>query len=226
VAARCTRAAGPDAGIGFINSALSQTLEQRVAAYRRAVHLPPPGGAAVPRPFANGSLFECKKQSKEEKPMSQKLMTAAVAAVLLGLATIALTSGQAQAEKRTFTVAAVEMKGGVTVDKEPFPTDALPAGPGYVLNKPDQTGRWEVSVYMWTPGQIIVNQDDDVTLEFVGINGANHPTTIVGYDKSFVLKRGQVTKISFKADKAGLFAIQCGTHKPSMAAELVVLPRK
>src|SRR5436190_10159398 len=91
--------------------------------------------------------------------------------------------------KRTFTVAAVEMKGGVTVDKEPFPTDALPAGPGYVLNKPDQTGRWEVSVYMWMPGQIIVNQDDDVTLEFVGINGANHPTTIVGYDKSFVLKR-------------------------------------
>jgi hypothetical protein len=118
------------------------------------------------------------------------------------------------------------MKGGVTADKEPFPTDALPAGAGYVLNKPDQTGRWEVSVYMWTPSQIIVNQDDDVTLEFVGINGANHPTTIAGYDKSFVLKRGQVTKINFKADKAGLFAIQCGTHKPTMAAELVVLPRK
>ena len=28
---------------------------------------------------------------------------------------------------------------------------------GYGLNKPDQTGRWEVSVYMWTPSQIIVN---------------------------------------------------------------------
>ena len=94
--------------------------------------------------------------------MSKKIMTAAVAAILPSLATIALTSGQAQAEKRTFTVAAVEMKGGVTVDKEPFPTDALPAGAGYVLNKPDQTGRWEVSVYMWTPSQIIVNQDDDV----------------------------------------------------------------
>jgi len=158
--------------------------------------------------------------------MSKKIMPAAIAGTLLGLVTIAVTSGQAQAEKRTFTVAAVEMKGDVTVDKEPFPTDALPAGAGYVLNKPDQTGRWEVSVYMWTPSQIIVNQDDDVTLEFVGINGANHPTTISGYDKSFVLKRGQVTKISFKADKVGLFAIQCGTHKPSMAAELVVLPRK
>ena len=109
---------------------------------------------------------------------------------------------------------------------EPFPADALPAGAGYVLNKPDQTGRWEVSVYMWSPSQIIINQDDEVTLEFVGINGATHPTTIAGYDKSFVLQRGQVTKISFKADKPGLFSIQCGTHKPSMAAELVVLPRK
>ena len=89
----------------------------------------------------------------------------------------------------------------------------LPAGAGYVLNKPDQTGRWEVSVYMWSPSQIIVNQDDEVTLEFVGINGANHPTTIAGYDKSFVLKRGQVTKISFRADKPGLFSIQCGTHQ-------------
>jgi hypothetical protein len=29
----------------------------------------------------------------------------------------------------------------------------------------------------------IVNQKDDVTLEFVGINGANHPTTIAGHDK-------------------------------------------
>jgi len=188
--------------------------------------LPPRAARRSDGRFANGFLFGCKKQSKEEKPMSKKIMTAAIAATLLGLATIAVTSGQAQAEKRTFTVAAVEMKGGVTVDKEPFPTDALPAGAGYVLNKPDQTGRWEVSVYMWTPSQIIVNQDDDVTLEFVGINGANHPTTIAGYDKSFVLKRGQATKISFKADKAGLFAIQCGTHKPSMAAELVVLPRK
>ena len=157
--------------------------------------------------------------------MSTK-MTVAVAATLLGLATIAITSGQAQAEQRTFTVAAVEMKGGVAVDKEPFPTEAAPAGAGYVLNKPDQNGRWEVSVYMWMPSQIIVNQGDDVTLEFVGINGAHHPTTIAGYDKSFVLNRGQVTKISLKADKAGSFAIQCGVHKPSMVAELIVLPRK
>ena len=43
--------------------------------------------------------------------MSKKIMPAAIAGTLLGLVTIAVTSGQAQAEKRTFTVAAVEMKG-------------------------------------------------------------------------------------------------------------------
>ena len=118
----------------------------------------------------------------------------------------------------------MEPRGGANVDQEPFPTEPLPAGPGYVLNKPDQIGRWEVVVYLLTPGQIIVNQDDDLTLEFAGINGKSHPITIAGYDKSFELKRGHVTKISFKADKAGVFPIECGTHKPSMRAELVVLP--
>jgi hypothetical protein len=52
---------------------------------------------------------------------------------------------------------------------------------------------------MWAPSQITVNQSDEVTLEFVGINGASHSTTIAGYNKSFELKRGQATKISFTA---------------------------
>ncbi len=145
---------------------------------------------------------------------------------LLGLAALAMASGQAAAEHRSFTIAAIEAKGGAAVEKEPFPTDPVPAGAGYGLHKPDQNGRWEIEVYLFTPSQIIVNQDDDVTLEFVGVNGRNHPTTIAGYDKSFMLERGHVTQVSFKADKPGVFAIVCGAHGPSMRAELVVLPRK
>ena len=64
----------------------------------------------------------------------------------------------ARAAKRSFTIAAVEPKGGTTVDKEPFPKDALPEGGGYILRKPDQTGRWEVSTYVWTPSQIVVTE--------------------------------------------------------------------
>jgi plastocyanin len=132
----------------------------------------------------------------------------------------------AQAAKRFFTIAAVEPKGGTTVDKEPFPTAALPEGKGYVIKKPDQTGRWEVSTYVWQPSQIVVTEGDDVTLEFIGINGAEHPTTIVGYDKTLVLKRGHVIRLEFKADKPGTFAIVCSHHRPSMVGELIVMPKK
>lgn len=136
--------------------------------------------------------------------MFERLAKAPTSAVLLAGMTIASMSWQAQAEMRGFTIAAVELKGGAAVDKEPFPTEALPAGASYVLTKPNEAGRWEVSVYLWTPSQITVNQDDEVTLEFVGINGASHPTTIAGYNKSFGLKRGSVTRVNFKAEGGGV----------------------
>jgi plastocyanin len=128
-------------------------------------------------------------------------------------------------EKRFFTVAAVEPRGGVNVSQEAYPAEALPAGGGYVMRQPDQTGRWEVSAYVWAPSQIVVHQGDEVTLEFVGINGAHHPTEIKGIDKTFVLKRGHVMQIQFKADKPGTYPIICSTHQPSMRGEIVVLPR-
>ena len=125
--------------------------------------------------------------------------------------------------ERTIMMAAVEPKGGVTVDKEPFPAAKLPQGAGYVLKDPDQTGRWEVSTYRWDPGTIVVNRGDRVTLEMVGINGAEHPFRIEGYDVTGVVKRGQVTRVSFVAEKAGLFRIECDAHHPTMHASLVVL---
>lgn len=133
---------------------------------------------------------------------------------------------QADPVKRFFTVAAVEPKGGATVAQEAFPDASLPAGGGYILKKPDATGRWEVSAYVWMPNQIIVNQGDEVTLEFVGINGAYHGTVIKGYDKAFVVKRGQTTRVTFLANKAGVFPFECAQHQPSMGGELIVLPRQ
>ena len=90
---------------------------------------------------------------------SRMLTGALIGACLAG------ASGPAQAAQRFFTIAAVEPKGGTTADKEPFPTVALPEGGGYVIKKPDQTGRWEVSAYVWQPSQIIVTEGDDVTLD-------------------------------------------------------------
>jgi len=157
--------------------------------------------------------------------MAYRFFYGGLAGALIALV-LAGSAQEAQAAKRSFTVAAVEPKGGTTIDREAFPSSALPEGGGYVLRKPDQTGRWEVSTYVWQPSQIIVMEGDDVTLEFIGINGAEHPTTIVGYDKTLVLKRGHVIRIELKADKPGTFAIVCNHHKPSMVGELIVMPKK
>ena len=127
--------------------------------------------------------------------------------------------------KRYFTVAAIEPRGGVNVSQEAFPSEPLPPGGGYIMKQPDQTGRWEVSAYVWMPSQLIVNQGDEVTIEFVGINGAAHPTEIRGIGKAFTLKRGQAVRLDFKADKPGIYPVICSTHQPSMRAEIVVLPR-
>lgn len=163
------------------------------------------------------------------------MKTALIAAVLtasLGLAATTVAAadsrsvhGKASPGKRTITMAAVEPKGGTTVDKEPFPQAALPEGGGYLLKKPDPSGRWEVSSYRWMPSQIIVQQGDEVTLELIGINGESHPGVIEGYGVSFVVKRGQVSYVTFKADKAGVFRILCDKHHPSMHGELIVLSR-
>jgi plastocyanin len=133
----------------------------------------------------------------------------------------------AWAEKRFFTILAVEPKGGTTVDKEPFPTGPLPLGGGYVIAQPDEkTRRWEVSAYIWQPSQIIVNEGDEVTLEFVGINGAAHPTTIAAFGQTFTVRRGQAHRVTFTANKVGIFGIMCDTHKPSMSGELIVMPKR
>jgi hypothetical protein len=146
----------------------------------------------------------------------------------LALGAVLFASGipQAFAAKRHIVVTAVEPKGGTHVDREKFPEKPLPDGKGYGLKPPNEEGRWEVSVYVWDPRQIFVDEGDEVTLEFVGINGASHPTTISGYDKTFELKRGEVNKLTFVADKPGRFDIVCSTHHPTMVAELIVAPKK
>jgi plastocyanin len=135
------------------------------------------------------------------------------------------TSSAQVADRRYFTVAAVEPRGGANVSQEPVPAEPLPSGPGYVMRQPDQTGRWEISVYLWSPSQIVVQQGDEVTLDFVGINGASHPTEIKGLDKQFTLKRGHVVRVEFKAERPGTYPIICNTHVPTMRGEIVVVPR-
>ncbi|MDR7522897.1 MAG: hypothetical protein QN168_10570 [Armatimonadota bacterium] len=158
--------------------------------------------------------------------------------LMLGLGVIVLAvalalprsgAGQSAPAKRTIYMAAVEPKGGTTVSSEPYPANspALTAGPGYVLKAPDGTGRWEVSTYQWQPSFILAGEGDDVTLEIIGINGAEHTSFIEGINvPAFTVKRGQVTTVNFRASRPGFYRIVCSSHLPSMVGYLVVLPRR
>lgn len=121
-------------------------------------------------------------------------------------------------------MSAVEYKGSAAVDKEPFPHQKPPAGGGYLLKPPEQ-GQWQTSAYRFDPGYIVVNQGDDVELHIWGVNGAHHHTEVEGFARSFVVRRGQLTTVSFTADKAGIFRIVCHDHQPAMTAHLVVLAK-
>jgi Cupredoxin-like domain len=146
-----------------------------------------------------------------------------VLAVGLGLA--AADALRAQPVGRVVYMAAVEMKGGTQQDKEPYPTGPLPPGGGYVKTPPNAAGRWEVSVYQWSPATIVVQQGEAVTLEIVGINGDVHPSTIPGLAESFVVKRGELTRVTFTPRTPGLYPLICTKHQPSMQGTVVVLPK-
>ncbi|MBI4308201.1 MAG: hypothetical protein HY684_05285 [Chloroflexi bacterium] len=151
----------------------------------------------------------------------------AISGVIVLLTACAPTSSLAAGDpaKRTIYMAAIEPKGSTTTAKEPFPTSQLPSGGGYILKAPNKEGTWEVSTYRYFPSTVVINQGDEVTLEIVGINGKEHATAIEGYNVQFSVLRGQVSRATFKADKAGIFNIVCTTHRPSMTAQLTVLPR-
>lgn len=149
--------------------------------------------------------------------------------VILGIAVAGayslLPQPAAAQATRTIYMAAVEPKGGTGVSSEAFPTAALPGGGGYILKAPDATGRWEVSTYQWQPGFVVAREGEQVTLEIIGINGAEHVSSLPPFVQSFTVKRGQITRVTFTASRAGLFPIVCVSHQPSMTGYLVVLPR-
>ena len=167
-----------------------------------------------------------KEEMTNQKGLYGVLAVSIIALLLSGIALVLPTSrASVQPTDRTIYVTAVEPKGTASISKEPFPTQALPAGGGYALKEPDKDGNWVVETYIWEPSVIVVNQGDRLTLNILGVNGASHPASIEGYGQQFDVKRGQLTTITFTADKAGTFSITCEAHQPSMTGYLLVLPR-
>lgn len=149
----------------------------------------------------------------------------AVGALGLALSLAGAEAPWAQGTGRVIYMAAVEMKGGALKEREPYPEAPLPSGGGYIKSPPNASGRWEVAAYQWSPATVVVQQGEMVTLEIVGVNGDQHPSTIPGLVDSFTVRRGQITRVTFAATEPGLYPIICTTHQPSMQGTLVVLPK-
>lgn len=164
-----------------------------------------------------------KRSTTSKLPLLAAVLLALVA--MMSMACSALGLAAEQPKDRTIYMAVVEPKGSTTTAVEPFPAQQLPSGSGYNLIVPDDSGKWVVETYRFTPGTIVVNEGDSVTLEVLGVNGVEHPIVIEEYGISTVLKRGEVQRLNFVADKPGVFKIICTIHAPSMQADLVVLQR-
>ena len=159
----------------------------------------------------------------------------AIAAIVIAIASIGYSATQTTTTQqlptvssvpieRTIYVNLVEPKGSTNIKKEPFPTEALPEGGGYELKSPDETGKWVVETYTFSPSVIVVNQGDTVNIKMLGINGALHKISIENYVDEFDIHRGELKEISFVADEAGTFKMSCDVHRPAMEGYLMVLP--
>lgn len=69
-----------------------------------------------------------------------------------------------------------------------------------------------LEVYRWDPGTLFVNKGETVRLKILGINGSSHPFVIEGTDIRGIVRQGEETEVTFRADKEGIYRLICHTH--------------
>lgn len=156
---------------------------------------------------------------------------AAIVTISLGGSMFGQTSTASAATQKTFYIATVHMDGVTSIygtadhPPEPYPTSTLPPGGGFVIKKIDDKGGWKIRQFMFVPSQIVVHQGDQVTLNFVDVQGDHHAITVEGITPEFDIHRGEMKTITFTADKVGTIPFYCSMHPPNMRGEILVLPR-
>ncbi len=84
-------------------------------------------------------------------------------------------------------------------------------------------------VYGFSPSTLVVRQGDHVVINIRNLEGGGddgHTFTLKAYGINQTLSPLSAVKVSFTATKSCIFQYECEFHKPWMAGELVVLPRK
>ena len=160
-----------------------------------------------------------------------------VGLLVVGLAIAACGAGDnsgLSGEPVTIDVNVSEIKGA-TDGIEPPSVDPASLSSGYKFSPPgdydaNNSDKWQVSSYMFSPAELVVAQGSDVTLRTFVLNGDEHVTWLLAPDGSKVpgteitLNRGRQYEIKFTADQAGYYNWECANHHPTMSAQILVLP--
>jgi hypothetical protein len=130
----------------------------------------------------------------------------------------------------------IDAQRAVTTDQLK-PPSANPPGVSkdYGFKAPDQADknapkRREVASCMLTRGFLTLHQGDIVTLNAPAVDGDQHQVLMTAPDGQVVVPtatshRGRQYRVSFVADQAGLYRLNCFNHAPTMTAAILVLPR-
>ncbi|MDN4594481.1 cupredoxin domain-containing protein [Polycladomyces subterraneus] len=139
-----------------------------------------------------------------------------------------------------YLVLVLFLTGAVYIGEAPFVArDASAGQPTTTSEKTfymvtgEVKGRYQgkkLEAYRWDPGMIVVHQGDRVHLVIRGVSGKEHPFSIQGYHVRGNVRQGQITRVSFTANKPGTFQLICHTHPTAetngpMIGYIVVLPR-
>ena len=167
--------------------------------------------------------------------MSRKIALLVAFAVAVGAvgAFFASSGGDeanAAVKARQIYMSAVEWKGSASVAKEAYPTAPLPGGGGYETCAPGSDGcdlkgdttKWAIETYRFDTALVSACVGERVTLNIFGVNAAEHHINVPDFNKNFVVKRGMLSRVTFKVKKPGLYPIICITHQPSHRADLLV----
>jgi plastocyanin len=139
-----------------------------------------------------------------------------------------------------YLVLVLFLTGSVYIWKAPFvardASAGQPTAPSektFYMITGEFKGRYQgkkLEAYRWDPDMIVVHQGDRVHLVIRGVSGKEHPFSIQGYQVRGNVRQGQITRVSFTADKPGTFQLICHTHPTAetngpMIGYIVVLPR-
>ena len=145
--------------------------------------------------------------------------SALAAALALALTFLWADTPWAQTQGRVVYMATMEPRG--RAQQNPGPPLC---GRRVPKEAADREWVWEVVTNLSPQGAIVALEEETVRVEIVGINGDVHPVAIPGLEDSFVVRRGQVTRVVFTSITPGPHPITCTKHTPDMLGTLVVLP--